>query len=143
MNRYKELRNRQQEEFNKFPIKFAFSQEQFERGMRELGLEPTDTDKVCKTIAGGFLRKSDAPAMHEILTRHHKEIEDAIAADKDGTGFVYDMFLYELQNHEYGYTWETEDTLESLGYTEEQVEADPKLKAGFEKAKKHIQNLED
>lgn len=143
MNRYRELRERQQEEFNKFPIKFAFSQEQFERGMRELGLKPTDTKKVCKTVAGGFLRKSDAPAMHEMLSRHQKEIEDEIDADKDGTGFVYDMFLYELQNHEYGYTWDTEETLESLGYTEEQVEADLKLKIGFEMAKKYIQNLED
>lgn len=143
MNRYEELRNRQQEEFNKFPIKFAFSQEQFERGMRELGLKPTDTDKVYKTVGGGFYRRSDAPALHEILSRHDKEMEDAINNDKDGTGFVFDMFLYELRNHEYGYTWETEDTLECLGYTAEQVEADLKLKAGFEKAKEYIRNLED
>lgn len=142
MNRYAEMRNRQQEEFNKFPIKFAFSQEQFERGMRELGLKPTDTDKVCKTIAGGFLRKSDAPAMHEILARHHKEIEDAIAADKTGKGFIYEMFLYELRNHEYGYTGDTEDTLESLGYTTDDLEKDERLYVGLKKACKEIQREE-
>lgn len=143
MNRYEEMRNRHQEEFNKFPIKFAFNLEQFERGMRELGLEPTDIDKVYKTEGGGFYRRSDAPILHEMMSRQNDEMKKAIDADADGTGFVFDMFVYELLNHEYGYTWETEDTLECLGYTSEQVEADPKLKAGFEKAKNYIRNLED
>lgn len=143
MNRYKELRDRQQAEFNKFPIKFAFCNEQFERGMKELGLKPTDVDEVYKTDGGGFYRRDDAPTLHEMMARFDKEMKDEIAADKDGAGFVYDMFLYELRNHEYGYTWETEETLECLGYTAEQVEADPKLRNGFEKAKEYIRKLED
>lgn len=33
MNEYQILKNKQQEEFNKFPIKFAFSHEQFKQAM--------------------------------------------------------------------------------------------------------------
>lgn len=47
---YLELRQRQQHEFNMLPLKFAYSDEQFKKGMKELGLDPTDTDKVIKNI---------------------------------------------------------------------------------------------
>ena len=44
------------------------------------------------------------------------------------------MFVAELLNHEYGYTGDSEDALDSLGYTMEQVEADARLLKGFQKA---------
>ena len=46
MNRYEELKNRFQQEINAFPMKWAFSKEQFDRSMQELGLDPADTDKI-------------------------------------------------------------------------------------------------
>ena len=46
MNRYAELKNRFQQEIDAFPMKWAFSQEQFDKSMRELGLDPADTDKI-------------------------------------------------------------------------------------------------
>ena len=36
-NQYQELRNRQQEEVNAFPMFFAFDKQQFAEGMRRLG----------------------------------------------------------------------------------------------------------
>jgi hypothetical protein len=66
----------------------------------------------------------------------------AIAEDKTGEGFIYEMFLYELDNHEYGYTGDTSDTLESLGYTAEQVLESPCLKRGIEKAVTEIYGRE-
>lgn len=134
MNAYQELRMHQQEEVDKFPMKFAFSQKQFEEGMKELGLKPTDTKKVVGIPGGGFIRKSDAPALKEMFLRHAKERAAAVAADSDGMGYIYDMFLYELKAHEFGYTGSSEETLESLGYTLEQVRADQKLNRGFEAA---------
>ena len=41
-NQYQELRNRQQEEVNAFPMFFAFDKQQFAEGMRRLGLRPSD-----------------------------------------------------------------------------------------------------
>ena len=84
---------------------FAFDQRQFAEGMRRLGLLPSDMNQVYAIAGtGGFYRKSDAPKLHEMFARHRKELEEAIAADKAGDNFIYEMFLTELSNHEYGYT---------------------------------------
>ena len=39
MNKYDEIKEKHQKIVNKFPMKFAFSDEQFNQGMKELGLE--------------------------------------------------------------------------------------------------------
>ena len=68
-NQYQELRNRQQEEVNAFPMFFAFDQRQFAEGMRRLGLRPSDMNQVYAIAGtGGFYRKSDAPKLHEIVS---------------------------------------------------------------------------
>ena len=131
MNQYSALRARQQKEIDAFPFMFAFSNKQFDEGMARLGLKPTDTDKIYSIGAGGFIRKSDAPAMHEMLERHSAEMQAAIDADETGEGFVLDMFLYELDNHEFSYTWDMEPALDALGLTMEQVAADAKLLNGL------------
>lgn len=143
MNRYAEMNHRHQAAVNALPLKFAFSNEQFERAMAELGLKPTDTDKIYKLgVGGGFYRKTDAELVRKTFEDNSKELEDAIAADKTGKGFIYEMFLYELRNHEYGYTGDTEDTLESLGYTTDDLEKDERLYVGLKKACKEIQQEE-
>ena len=134
MNRYAELKQRQQEEFNAFPMQFAFSQKQFAEGMVALGLKPTDTDKIYKAYGGGFYRREDAPRFKEMMERFDRELEEAIAADDTGDGFIYEMFLYELDNHEYSYTMDTEETLDALGYTAKEILGNPRLKRGIEKA---------
>ena len=138
-NRYAILRKKQQEEFNKLPLGFAFSNEQFAEMMKGWGLDPDkDTDKIYRIPGGGFVQKKDHTLLHETMDKHQKEIEEAIEADVDGTGFVYEMFLYEMDNHEYGYTGDLEDTLEALGMTIEEIGGSEKLKAGLEKAKKEV-----
>ena len=138
-NRYAILRKKQQEEFNKLPLGFAFSNEQFAEMMKGWGLDPDkDTYKIYRIPGGGFVQKKDHTLLHETMDRHQKEIEEAIEADVDGTGFVYEMFLYEMDNHEYGYTGDLEDTLEALGMTIEEIDGSEKLKAGLEKAKKEV-----
>ncbi len=138
-NRYAILRKKQQEEFNKLPLGFAFSNEQFAEMMKGWGLDPDkDTDKIYRIPGGGFVQKKDHTLLHETMDKHQKEIEEAIEADVDGTGFVYEMFLYEMDNHEYGYTGDLEDTLEALGMTIEEIDGSEKLKAGLEKAKKEV-----
>ncbi len=138
MNAYTELKKKHQADIDAFPMFFAFSQKQFEEGMEKLGLEPTDTDKIYKLgRTGGFYRKSDSEALHGMFARHVKEEADAIAADPTGDGYIYQMFNYELANHEYGYTRDPEPTLDALGMTMEQIEKDPRLLHGWKKAVKN------
>lgn len=134
MNRYSELRNRQQEEINALPIMFAFSNKQFDEGMRKLGLEPTDTDKIYSIGGGGYIRKTDSDSLHEMINRHADEIQKEVDGDQTGEGFIYEMFLYELSNHEFGYTGDVEDTLDALDLTFEDIENSPNLKHGLKKA---------
>ena len=136
MNRYAEMRKRQQEEVNALPIGFAFGNRQFEEMMRGWGLDPEkDLDKIYRLgSTGGYYKKSDAQLIRDTFSRHEAEREAAIAEDKTGEGFIYEMFLCELNNHEYGYTMDTEETLDTLGYTADEVLADPRLKRGIEKA---------
>ena len=134
MNRYADLKQRQQQEFSAFPMQFAFSNQQFAEAMAALGLEPTDTDKVYKTPGGGIYRREDGPRLKEMMDRFDRELQEAISGDQTGDGFIYEMFLYELNVHEYGYTMDTEDTLDALGYTVEEVLGNPRLKRGIEKA---------
>jgi len=111
MSEYSALKNRHQQEVNDFPFFFAFSKEQFEKGMAEFGLTPNDTDKIYKYgSTGGFYLRTDAPRLKEMFDRHDKEKQEALAADTKGNGYIYQMFLYELANHEYGYTGDVTDT---------------------------------
>ncbi len=142
-NRYAVLRKRQQEEFDKLPLGFAFSNKQFDEMMKRWGLDPDkDLDKIYRIPGGGFVQKKDHALLHETMERHQRETEEAIAADPDGTGFVYEMFLYEMDNHEYGYTGDMEDTLNALGMTIEEIAASEKLMAGLEKAKRAVWSRE-
>ena len=138
MNRYEDLMQRQHAEFHAFPMQFAFSREQFAEGMAALGLEPTDMDKVCKTSGGGFYRKEDSPRLKEMMHRFDRELQSAIAGDRTGDGFIYEMFLSELREHEYGYTRDLGETLDALDYTPDDIQVDPRLRHGLEKARKEI-----
>ena len=137
MNKYTEMKERQQKEVNAMPIKFAFSNKQFDDIMSEWGFSPDDTSKIYKLgSTGGFYRREDSALIFGTLERHEIEKREAIAADTDGTGYIYDMFLYELANNEYCVTYDLEPTLDACGLTEEEVLASPALLAVLKKAKK-------
>ena len=139
MNRYTHLRQRQQEEFNALPLGFAFGRKQFDRMMEDWGLDPEkDLGKICSIGAGGYVQKKDVGLLRQASERHREELAAAIAEDETGDGFIFEMFLCELDNHEYGYTQDTEDALDALGYTAEEVLGDPRLKRGIEKAAAEI-----
>lgn len=138
MNTYAEMKKRHQEEVNALPMYWAFSDEQFDQQLKELGLTRNDTGKLCKTFGGGFCLTKDAQMIADTLTRNVKEVEAAIKADETGDGFIKGMFLYELRNHEYTYTCEVEETAEACGYTMEQIESDERLRHGLEVAAKEL-----
>ena len=80
MNRYVELKQRQQEEYNAFPMQYAFSDRQFAEGMAALGLTPADTDKIYKVPGGGFYRRQDSQRLKDMFDRFDRELSEAIAA---------------------------------------------------------------
>ena len=138
MNQYADLKQRQQQEFSAFPMQFAFSDSQFAEGMAALGLKPTDTDKIYKAPGGGFYRREDGPRLYDMMERFDQELQEAIASDKTGDGFIYEMILYELGNHEYDYTMHLDETLDALDYTMDAIQADPRLCHGLERARLEI-----
>lgn len=145
MSRYSEMKHRHQQEFNALPLHFAFGDEQIKRKMAELGL--TEENIASRIIVipgtGGFMLREDYPQFVEICERHEREMKEAIAADKDGTGFIFEMFRYELANHEYGYTMSDSQTLSALRFKRSDIEANSALNNGLELAKKAILNEED
>lgn len=136
MNTYKQLKDKHQKEMDAFPLGAAFSNKQFEEMMQKWGLTVDDTDKICSIGGGCFIRKSDKETFFNMLIRFEDETQAAIDADKTGDGFIYDMFYYELANHEYCITYEYDETFDALGLTEEQVNADKRLLHGLQKAEK-------
>lgn len=133
MNKYAELKNNLQKEFDAFPFGFAFSNEQFEKMKEELGVK--ENSELISIGAGGFIRKTDEKALDELINGKEKRMKEAIASDPTGEGFIKDMFLYELANHEYCITYDLRDTLEALDLTINEIMEDPRLKLGLELAK--------
>lgn len=127
MSSYQEMKERHQQEVNAFPFMFAFSNQQFEEGMRKLGLQPNQTDRIVSIGGSGFVRKSDVQAMKDMFNRHEQERKAALAADTAERGHAYQMFLYELGNHEYCITQDITETLEACGLTSEEVNGNPNL----------------
>lgn len=140
MNPYLELKRKHQKEVNEFPLGFAFNESQFNEMMAKWNLTPEDTDKIYSIGGGGYVRKCDAEAMHEMFDRHAKEREDAIRENKDD--YLYHMFNYELANHEYSYTGDLTDTLEALGLTLDDVIADPRMDEALKRASKHQMEMD-
>lgn len=143
INQYLELKEKHQQEFNKFPMGFAFSYEQFKEGMEKLGLTMNDTDKVFGIFGGGFVRKSDEKAFNEMNKRHRQEEKEAIKNDLTGEGYIKDMFEYELSNHEYGYTFDIEETLNAVGITIDEINNSENLKHGLELALSRYEENEE
>lgn len=137
-NQYLEMKQAHQKEVNNFPVFFAFSKDQFKEGIERLGLTENDTDKIYSIGGGGYIRKADSKAFNDLFDKQDKELNKAIESDTDGTGFIFDMFYYELNNHEYIITYDVSDTLDCLGVTEKQLEENQNLKNGLRKAIKQI-----
>jgi hypothetical protein len=135
MNTYLTLKQKQQEEINNFPMVFAFNDSQFEEGMIKLGLTKNDTDKIYSIGGGGFIRKTDSELLNNISKRHAQEMQEAIKSDTKGDGFIFEMFNYELGNHEYSYTGDVIPTLEALSLTLEEVRNNPIMYKALQLAK--------
>ena len=144
VNKYKLLKEKHQKEIEEFPMFFAFNQQQFNEGMLSVGLNPDDTAAIYKIgRTGGYFRKSDSKRFEDMMRRHGDERQKSIDGDTTGDGYIFDMFFYELCNHEYGYSGELSDTLDALGLSIDEINASPKLKYALNKAKIDVRRIQN
>ena len=132
MSKYTELKAKHQAEVNAFPFGFAFNQSQFDEMMKKWGLKPTDIREILSIGGGGYIRRSDADAFKEMMSRH--KIQMKMAMKKNEDDFLFHMFNYELANHEYCITYELDDTLDALGLTIDEINSNPKMADALKRA---------
>lgn len=131
MENYPTLKTRQQEEFNALPIKWAFSDKQLKQALSEMGLTEDDLGKLVKIHGGGLMLRTEVHLLHEIVAKHTKEMNEAIKRDRSGEGFIFEMFNYELGNHEYCDTGDFRPALDALGMCEEDIKENQALGRGL------------
>lgn len=127
---YTEQRDRHQKKINDFLSKyafFAFNPEQFMEGLGRLHASKEDVTRFCP---GGYMVRAKVPDYLKLAEDLRKE-RDQAAKDP---AFAFDMFRYELANHEYSYTGSAEDAIDALGYTFDEIRADPVLNEALNKA---------
>lgn len=102
---YKEFKEKQQAEFNRLPIFFAFSDKQFEEALRKRGVDPKEAKgQVIRFGGGGFFLRKDLKEVRAWLdVDHDKELRDEMEKDPE---FARDAFEYEMFNHEYPINWQ-------------------------------------
>lgn len=145
MNTYEAMKDRQQKLVNALPLAFAFTEKQYKTKLQEWNIteEEARAGAIVSIGGGGFIRSQDARKVADTFDSIRDEINAAIAADQTGDGFIYDMFLYELQNHEFIITQDTRETLDALEITEADLKERPALRHGLNKAIKEINTAGD
>ena len=134
MNQYEQFKNHRQERVNKLPLSFAYSDKQLEEVLKGWGLTMNDLSQVTSLGAGCIALKKDVNDILKAFNEMDQELDAKIKEDKTGAGFIKDMFIYELYNTEYSYTYEYDDALDQLGLTQQDLEENPALKAGLKLA---------
>lgn len=113
---YTEFKKKHENIFNNFEyIFFAFSNEQFAKGIKKLNIK--DQNKLYSVGAGGFVPKEHISKFIEIIENRKNELCELM----QDYNFAYGAFFYELNNHEYNYTYEIEDTIDALDLTVEEI----------------------
>lgn len=90
---YLDLKERQQKEFNDFPIAYAFNEKQLEEALAKLGA----TKEECVTLYGhgDILKKTDVKPFKDMMIRHMNELKEAMK-DTALTGREMQMFCLVL-----------------------------------------------
>lgn len=144
-NTYTDMQVAHENDINNFPFIFifAFNSDEFIKKMSEeikkrkpqcTGITTIDGIRkhVKSVIGGGYIFKEDENAMNEMFELHYKERKLFTESEKN----LVEMILYEMNNHEYGYTRDPYDTLMCLGKTYDDLETDEKFSSAWNKAKK-------
>lgn len=145
METYTQMKDRHQAEINALPLAFAFSKEQYRDKLAAWNIteEEAKAGAVVGIGNGGFIRATDKELIVGTFARIRNEKKAAIESDTTGDGFIYEMFLYELNNHEFSYTQDITDTLDALQLTADDVNSNLALQHGLNKAVQEINGAGD
>lgn len=128
MCKYSQHKSRQEAERDTMPMFFAYSIERLNEQMETRGIKTFD--EITSLGSGGYIKKGELNNLVEMVNRHVAEDEEA----KKDPEFVYDMFRYELGNHEFCITHELDDTLAACSVTEEELEGNEMFRIQLGKA---------
>ena len=141
---YKEMKDTHQKDVNELPFifVFAFSDKEFIEKMSEAikkrkpkctGI--TTMEGIAKHVtsigAGCYVLHEDVSVMNEMFKRHEEERKLFRKSEKA----LVEEILYEMNNHEYGYTRDPYDTLIALGKSEKDFKNET-FKKAWKKAEK-------
>ena len=116
METYAQQKKRHQDEISGFEgLFFAFSNKQLEEGLAKVKAEIKD---IVSIGAGWFILRTQVKAFKDMWKRHNQERKEL----KKDTKIFFDALVYELNNHEYCITYDTQDALDSLGLKKEDVD---------------------
>jgi len=117
---YQEMKKRHEKEMESFPMEFAFSNDQLQKALNNLG---ATKNEVVAVGAGSIIRKKDKGDLINLLKRHDDELNEAM---KNET-FADKALRYELANHEYIISGDPSEALDVLGLSLEEVQQSPVL----------------
>lgn len=123
MNKYKQLKDQLQKQYDALPIKYAYSEMQFKNMLKQFETEAGGRVRLLHIGHGAYILAQDEKLIDEFLERSDRELSEAMKDDD----FLYDAFNYELANHEFCYTDDISDALDALGLTWEQIKDDKRI----------------
>lgn len=136
METYREMHARHQSEINALPLKFAFGIEQFKRMCDSWGFTVDEAPSmIYHGGAGMYYLRKDSALIRDTFKRCNDEEYNAIISNFD---FAVEAFEYEMYNHEYSYTMDAEEVIDSIGLEWADFEAFPMLVDAFKKAEANI-----
>lgn len=109
-----EMEKAHRDDWGKFPIVWAFSDKQFDEGAKRLwNFERSNPEEIRKIVsigAGGYILSEDVEAYKSLCKQQNAE-ERAFAKDLKS---LVSVILSAMDNHEYSYTRDKEDTMFAL-----------------------------
>lgn len=133
-NTYREMEDAHQKDINDFPITYMFghkSDEEIKEHLAKIGAKCLA--ECCSVFGcGDVVRKEDVPRLKELLNLHDAERKLFSESEEK----LYEMILFEMNNHEYGYLRDPHDTLMALGKSYKDLETDEKFYKAWKKAEK-------
>ena len=131
---YQEFTTTRQKEYEKLTentVFYAFNDKQFNEGLKKLNIEENEIkDKIVSIGAGGYALKTEAYKIHELFEKHDNKFKELMKDEN----FAVSAFDYELGNHEFTYTGNTSDAIESLGFTHSEIKKNKHLLKCLNKA---------
>lgn len=106
--KYSELLKAQSDAISAFPCAFAFNDEQLKQAMEKLWV--SNISELCTGYGWVLYKKTDAPALKALTEKLDHDKKECLKNPDN----LKSAFIYELNNHEYGYTFDISDTLIAL-----------------------------